>query len=126
MPLPPEPCWCPRTTRLRNGSGWPARRRCVAWEVPRTWLRPCSICSRAETSLPETSWLSMADGSSAEVTLRDVIIVGGGCYGTFYAGQLLHAAERKKISYRTLLIVDRNPQCRFALEIGAQPSCRLI
>jgi hypothetical protein len=68
----------------------------------------------------------MADGSSAEVALRDVIIVGGGCYGTFYAGQLLHAAKRGKVSYRTLLIVDHNPQCRFALEIGAQPSCRLI
>lgn len=68
----------------------------------------------------------MADGSSPEVALRDVIIVGGGCYGTFYAGQLLQAADRGKLSYRTLLIVDRNPDCRFAAEIGAQGARRLI
>jgi hypothetical protein len=68
----------------------------------------------------------MADGSSPEVALRDVIIVGGGCYGTFYAGQLLRAAERGKLSYRTLLVVDRNPQCRFALEIGGTGNRKLI
>jgi hypothetical protein len=68
----------------------------------------------------------MADGSSPEVALRDVVIVGGGCYGTFYAGQLLHAAERGKLSYRTLLIVDRDPHCRFAREIGTHASHRLI
>lgn len=68
----------------------------------------------------------MADGSLPEIALRDVVIVGGGCYGTFYAGQLLQAVERGKLSYRTLLIVDRNPQCRFALQIGAQGSRQLI
>jgi hypothetical protein len=68
----------------------------------------------------------MADGSSPEVALRDVVIVGGGCYGTFYAGQLLDAAERGKASYRALLIVDRNPQCRFAREVGTGRTYRLI
>ncbi|HET6836502.1 MAG TPA: hypothetical protein VFH24_00600 [Gemmatimonadales bacterium] len=68
----------------------------------------------------------MADGSSPEIALRDVIIVGGGCYGTFYAGQLLQAAERGKVSYRRLLIVDRDPRCRFALEIGSQASRQLV
>jgi hypothetical protein len=68
----------------------------------------------------------MADGSSPEVLLRDVIIVGGGCYGTFYAGQLHRAAERGKLSYRTLLVVDRNPQCRFALETGGSGNRKLI
>jgi hypothetical protein len=68
----------------------------------------------------------MVDASSPEVALRDVVIVGGGCYGTFYAGQLLRAAERGKVSYRTLLVVDRDPECRFALEIGATGDRRLI
>ena len=37
----------------------------------------------------------MADDSSASVQPRATSsIVGGGCYGTFYAGQLLRAAER--------------------------------
>ena len=56
----------------------------------------------------------MADGSSASVQLGDVAIVGGGCYGTFYAGQLIRAAERGKTRFRRLLVVDRNPDCRFA------------
>ena len=38
----------------------------------------------------------MAADSSAKVVLRDVAIVGGGCYGTFYAGQLIQARERGK------------------------------
>ena len=60
----------------------------------------------------------MADDSSARIELRDVAIVGGGCYGTFYAGQLIRAAERGKVRYRRLLVVDRDPHCRFAGEIG--------
>ncbi|HYF38283.1 MAG TPA: hypothetical protein VD930_01260 [Gemmatimonadales bacterium] len=68
----------------------------------------------------------MADGSSPDVELRDVVIVGGGCYGTFYARQLLHAAERGKLSYRTILVVDRDPGCRFTHEIGQSEHCRLV
>ena len=26
--------------------------------------------------------------------MRDVIVIGGGCYGTFYAGQLAKAKEK--------------------------------
>jgi hypothetical protein len=66
------------------------------------------------------------DDSSASVELRDVAIVGGGCYGTFYAGQLLRAAERGRARYRRLLIVDRDPGCRFAAEIGEGPGCDLV
>src|SRR5262245_66521578 len=68
----------------------------------------------------------MADDSSASVELRDVAIVGGGCYGTFYAGQLIRAAERGKARYRRLLVVDRNPGCRFATEIGSGPDRELV
>ena len=68
----------------------------------------------------------MVDGSSPSPTFRDVVIVGGGCYGTFYAGQLLRAAERGKAGFRQLLIVDRDHQCRFAREIGSGENRRLI
>ena len=67
-----------------------------------------------------------ADDSSSKVALRDVVIVGGGCYGTFYAGQLIRAADRSKAAYRRLLVVDRDAQCRFALEIGSSHTRRLI
>ncbi len=68
----------------------------------------------------------MADDFSDRVELRDVAIVGGGCYGTFYAGQLIRAAERGKAHYRRLLVVDRDPHCRFAREIGAGDERELV
>jgi hypothetical protein len=68
----------------------------------------------------------MADDSSASVELRDVAIVGGGCYGTFYAGQLVRAAERGKARFRRLLVVDRDRGCRFATEIGVGPARELV
>jgi hypothetical protein len=54
------------------------------------------------------------------------VIVGGGCYGTFYAGQMMRAAERGKAVYRRLLIVDRDPRCRFAQEIGSDDTRALV
>jgi hypothetical protein len=68
----------------------------------------------------------MADDSSDRVELRAVAIVGGGCYGTFYAGQLIRARERGKARYRRLLVVDRDPRCRFAQEIGAADDRELV
>ncbi|MFL5401367.1 MAG: hypothetical protein ACJ8BF_00935 [Gemmatimonadales bacterium] len=68
----------------------------------------------------------MADASLDRAEFRDVVIVGGGCYGTFYAGQLERARERGKAAYRSLLIVDRDPACRFARELGADETRRLV
>jgi hypothetical protein len=66
------------------------------------------------------------DDSSSKVCFRDIVIIGGGCYGTFYAGQLARAAERGRAEYRRLLVVDRDPGCRFAREIGAAEDRELI
>lgn len=68
----------------------------------------------------------MADDSSVRVELRDVVIVGGGCYGSFYAGQLIRAAERGKARFRRLLVVDRDADCRFAGEIGVGADRELV
>jgi hypothetical protein len=68
----------------------------------------------------------MVDDSSPSVTLRDIVIVGGGCYGSFYAGQLERARERGRVVYRTLLIVDRSADCQFAEELGDGPTRRLV
>lgn len=68
----------------------------------------------------------MVDGSSSKVTLRDIVIVGGGCYGSFYAGQLERAREQGRADYRQLLIVDRNPECAFATRLGSGPFRRLV
>jgi hypothetical protein len=45
-------------------------------------------------------------------------VVGGGCYGTFYASQLAKAKARGKTDYRTVVVVDRNPECQARRELG--------
>src|SRR5438445_227274 len=44
--------------------------------------------------------------------MRDVVVVGGGCYGAFYAGQLAKARQKGKARYRRVVVVDRNADCR--------------
>jgi hypothetical protein len=68
----------------------------------------------------------MVDASSAEVLLRDVVIVGGGCYGSFYAGQLALARRKGRVRYRRLLVVDRDPACRFIREPGTAADRELV
>src|SRR2546425_902351 len=53
--------------------------------------------------------------------MRDVAVVGGGCYGTFYAGQLARAKERGKARFRRVVVVDRDPACRARVELGETP-----
>src|SRR5678816_4843068 len=53
----------------------------------------------------------MVAASSADREFRDIAVVGGGCYGSFYAGQLAAARLRGALRYRQVLVVDRNPAC---------------
>jgi hypothetical protein len=53
--------------------------------------------------------------------MRDVVVIGGGCYGTFYAGQLAKASGKGRVRYRRVVVVDRNPQCRARVELGEAP-----
>jgi hypothetical protein len=66
------------------------------------------------------------DDTSDSVRFRDVVIVGGGCYGSFYAGQLERARARGRAAYRRLLIVDRNPACQVAREPGDDDTRQLV
>ncbi|MFL5576471.1 MAG: hypothetical protein ACJ79S_10935 [Gemmatimonadaceae bacterium] len=43
-----------------------------------------------------------------------IVIVGGGCYGSYYLRQLTRAKDAGAISYDRLLVVDRDPGCRVA------------
>lgn len=56
---------------------------------------------------------------------RDVTIIGGGCYGTFYAGQLAVALGRGRIVARSITLVDRDPSCRAARDAGLEPPFHL-
>lgn len=66
------------------------------------------------------------DDSSDSVRFRDVVIVGGGCYGSFYAGQLARARARGRAVYHRLLIVDRDPACQVARELGEDDTCQVV
>jgi hypothetical protein len=52
--------------------------------------------------------------------------VGGGCYGTFYASQLAKAKARGKVDFRTVIVVDRNSDCRARRELGDAPDRRYV
>ena len=69
---------------------------------------------------------SSASAAATGVALGDVVIVGGGCYGTFYAGQLLRARERGAATWRRLLLVDRDPRCRTATELAGTSDVELV
>lgn len=60
--------------------------------------------------------------SGAPAPLRDVAIIGGGCYGSFYAGQLLTACRRGGLSVRRILVVDHDSGCAG----GRLPGCELV
>jgi hypothetical protein len=70
--------------------------------------------------------LSTVDGAYDRVGFRDIVIVGGGCYGTFYAGQLERARARDRVTYRNLLVVDRDPDCQITRELAPDPSRQLV
>lgn len=59
------------------------------------------------------------------IALGDIAVIGGGCYGTFYLGQLTTARRRGALTFRRVLVVDRDPACQAAAEISA-PACELV
>jgi hypothetical protein len=40
-----------------------------------------------------------------------IVVVGGGCYGTYYVRQLLRAERAGALTWDELVVVDRNPAC---------------
>lgn len=52
--------------------------------------------------------------------------MAAGCYGTFYAGQLAKAAERGKVAFDVVTIVDRNAGCQARRELGEAPGRRFV
>jgi hypothetical protein len=56
---------------------------------------------------------SVAGASSSYGT---IIVVGGGCYGSYYVRQLARANRAGAITWDRLLVVDRNPACLIATD----------
>jgi hypothetical protein len=47
-----------------------------------------------------------------------IIVVGGGCYGSYYVRQLVRAAQADAIHAERVVVVDRDPSCRVNAEIA--------
>src|SRR4051812_5836446 len=58
---------------------------------------------------------SGADGPPrAERTVQrfgTIVVVGGGCYGTYYLRQLGRAARAGALRWERLVVADRDPRC---------------
>lgn len=60
-----------------------------------------------------------ADGP--RTTHGRIVIVGGGCYGSYYVRQLLRARDARALSFDQLLVVDRNADCPVAIAWRHEP-----
>jgi hypothetical protein len=58
----------------------------------------------------------------APQTFGTIIVVGGGCYGSYYVRQLIRAAQADAIHAQRVVVVDRDPSCRVSGEIGGSSS----
>jgi hypothetical protein len=58
--------------------------------------------------------------------LGDVVIIGGGCYGSFYTSQLLDGRTRGLLTFAQLLVVDRDPACQVARERAGVPGVEVV
>ncbi len=48
-----------------------------------------------------------------------IVVCGGGCYGGYYVRQLARARAAGAIQFQTVLVVDRDPECRVARLVTA-------
>lgn len=46
----------------------------------------------------------------------DIVVVGGGCYGSYYVRQLRRAREAGALTWKRLVVVDRDAECAVSKE----------
>lgn len=56
----------------------------------------------------------------------DIVIVGGGCYGSYYLRQLRRAAAAGAVTWNRLLIVDRDPECQVLRDATVDASTSVV
>jgi hypothetical protein len=56
-------------------------------------------------------------GRSA-VAFRHVVVIGGGCYGSWYTQQLSRAHANAALVVQQVTVVDQDPDCRVARRLG--------
>ncbi len=58
------------------------------------------------------------NGEPPALAFGRVIVVGGGCYGSYYVRQLSRARARGAVRIGEVIVVDRDPRCAVALAIA--------
>lgn len=59
-------------------------------------------------------------------TYGDIVVIGGGCYGSYYVRQLARARGAGKIQYLHIVVVDRTPGCAVACSPGLRAECDVV
>ena len=49
------------------------------------------------------------------LTFNRIVVIGGGCYGSWYTEQLSRAASRGALLASDIVVVDRDPECKVAV-----------
>jgi hypothetical protein len=60
------------------------------------------------------------------MSIPEIVVVGGGCYGTFYARQLERAQARSALTVERVLVVDRDPACQITRDLLPSPNRELV
>lgn len=55
----------------------------------------------------------------------DIIVVGGGCYGSYYVRQLTRARDAGALTWERLIVVDRESDCQVQRESPAAPQLQI-
>jgi hypothetical protein len=62
--------------------------------------------------------ISVANARAAQpLTFRRIVVIGGGCYGSWYTQQLTRATQRGALMAQEIVVVDRDPHCRVASQL---------
>lgn len=69
--------------------------------------------------------VEMSD-SAMPAAYGSIIVVGGGCYGTYYVRQLLRARDAAALSFDRVVVVDRDAQCQVASAPRQDPDVVLV
>ena len=64
--------------------------------------------------------------ATPSIRVHDAVVIGGGCYGSYHARQLIRAAKRGAFEFRQLIIVDRASDCAARLEFGGHTDVRFV
>jgi hypothetical protein len=55
----------------------------------------------------------------APLAFGRIVVIGGGCYGSWYSQQLTRAVARGALTAADIVVVDRDPACRVASQLAA-------